>query len=178
METSLKVRLYGEPCLRMDSVDVIEVGQPERILISCMLDTMYKEEGIGLAAPQVGVNQNIIVCDIGDGHVIMVNPEVLRKDGSGVMDEGCLSLPGVNVSVCRPLKIRVRYMDENNEVFEREFSSLMARVILHEMDHLKGRLICDYVDQEHKAQIEQVLARIEQGILPSKEKQHHARKVI
>ncbi len=178
METRLKIRIYGDPCLRRTSVDVNEVGPAERILINCMLDTMYRQEGIGLAAPQVGINQNILVGDIGDGPFVMVNPKVLEERGSGMMEEGCLSLPGVNVVISRPIKIVVRFMDESNKMFEREFSELMARVILHEIDHLKGKLICDYADQEQKARIEAILSRLERDIIPSKEKYGNARRFI
>ncbi len=148
--TKLKIRVDGDPCLRRKSQPVKEVGPAERILIEAMIQTMYEGKGIGLAAPQVGINDRIIVVDIGEGPVALINPEILRKSGSDVMEEGCLSVPGVEIKVKRPLKIFVSYRNQNNEMVKQEFSDLMARVILHETDHLNGKLITDYASLREK----------------------------
>ena len=144
----LKVRLYGDSCLREKCKVLKEVGPAERLFIQSMIEAMHKYKGIGLAAPQVGISQRILVADIGDGPIAVINPEVLEKDGLAVLEEGCLSIPDVTINVTRPVKILLRYMDENNEVQERIFEDLLARVILHETDHLDGKLIVDYATQE------------------------------
>ena len=92
--TKLKIRLYGDPCLRKKSISVKSVGPGERMLIKAMLETMYEHKGIGLAAPQVGINEQIIVVDIGEGPFAIINPKVIKKSGSVKLEEGCLSIPG------------------------------------------------------------------------------------
>lgn len=149
--TTLKVRLYGDPCLRMPAKPIEEVGASERMLIQLMVNTMKQQEGIGLAAPQVGVSQRIFVVDIGDGLVAMVNPEIFKRSGTlSVLEEGCLSIPEVLIKITRPERIWVRYLDENNQKIEEECSGLMARVVQHENDHLDGRLITDYATDMEK----------------------------
>ena len=142
--TKLKIRLYGDPILRRKASLVKAVGPAERMLIAAMMETMVEHKGIGLAAPQVGISEQILVADIGEGPMVVVNPQILQRSGSQLKEEGCLSIPGVMVNVKRPKKIRVRYLNEDNKMMEQEFSDLLARVILHETDHLKGKLIIDY----------------------------------
>ena len=107
--TKLKIRVYGDPCLRKKSSPVKSVGASERLLIKNMLETMYEHKGIGLAAPQVGINEQIFVADVGDGPVAVINPRITKKRGSEVMEEGCLSIPGVLIKIKRPKKIFVSY---------------------------------------------------------------------
>ena len=102
MITELKIRYYGDPCLRKKSVSLKEVGPSERILIKAMVQSMYKEDGVGLAAPQIGINYRIIVGDAGEGPFVVINPVILNQEGSEKMEEGCLSVPGITVSVSRP----------------------------------------------------------------------------
>ena len=163
MTSPLKIRLYGDPCLRKESVIVKEVGPAERMLIKSMIETMHHHKGIGLAAPQVGTNQQIFVADIGDGPVVFVNPEILNNESEGVLEEGCLSIPDVTVNVARSEKILVKYMDENNKVCQQDFSDLLARVILHELDHLHGKLILDYATEDEllglKSKLESIVEK-------------------
>lgn len=159
--TKLKIRLYGDPCLRRKSVLVKTVGPGERLLIKAMLETMYEHKGVGLAAPQVGINEQMIVVDIGDGPLAVINPKIIKKSGSAKMEEGCLSIPGVTVNIKRPQKITVRYTDEQNKETERECSDLLARAILHEIDHLHGKLIVDYAGVLGKKKIRKQLKEIE-----------------
>jgi peptide deformylase len=159
--TKLKVRLYGDPCLRKKATFVKDVGPSERILIQAMLSTMYHEKGVGLAAPQVGIDQRIFVADPGEGPCVFINLEILKTYGSGVLEEGCLSIPGINVDVTRPEKVRVRFIDENNDEYEAVFEGLMARVVLHENDHLDGKLIVDYASKEEKKRIAPKLEDLE-----------------
>ncbi|MBU0469734.1 MAG: peptide deformylase [Candidatus Omnitrophica bacterium] len=146
--TKLKVRLGGDPCLRNQSSAVDSVGPGERILIKSMIATMYDQDGIGLAAPQVGINKRILVADIGDGPLAVINPSVVKAEGSCILEEGCLSVPETTIIIKRPQKIKLKYTDEENVVIEKDFDDLMARVLLHEIDHLDGKLIIDYKDLE------------------------------
>ena len=166
--TKLKVRLYGDPILRRKALEVKEVGPAERILIAAMIETMHGHKGIGLAAPQVGVSEQIFVADIGDGPVVVVNPKIIARGGQEVREEGCLSIPGIVLNVKRPKKIRVRYLNEDNQTIERDYSDLLARVILHETDHLKGKLIIDYASLIQQRKIKKQLKSLEEGkIQPS-----------
>ncbi|MFA5087563.1 MAG: peptide deformylase [Candidatus Omnitrophota bacterium] len=142
--TKLKIRVTGDPCLRKKSAFIKEFGISQRCLVESMFEAMYDNRGVGLAAPQVGINEQIFVADIGQGPLVFINPHIIKKSGSDCLEEGCLSIPGVVVNVRRPKKITVRYLNENNRMVEREYTDLLARVILHETDHLNGRLIVDY----------------------------------
>ena len=156
----LTVRVYGDPCLRAKSAPVDRVGVGERLLIQAMIETMYAHKGIGLAAPQVGINQQIFVADIGQGPVVIVNPKILKRSGTQTLEEGCLSIPGVVVEIKRPQKILVNFYNERNQLVEKEFTDLMARVFLHETDHLHGKLIVDYVGWGVKTKVKKQLQEI------------------
>ncbi len=158
--TKFSVRIYGDSCLRKKSSPVKKVGPSERILIASMIETMNDHKGVGLAAPQVGINEQIFVADVGDGPMAFVNPQIKKKRGSEVMEEGCLSIPGVLVDIKRPKNIVVHYLDENNKKVEREFDGLLARVIQHETDHLKGKLIIDYAGWYQKLKLKRQLKDI------------------
>jgi len=143
-ETELKIRVYGDRLLRKKSKPVKVVGKHERDLLDRMAQMMYSREGIGLAAPQVGINKQLIVLDIGQGIFKIINPSIKKKEGSWVMEEGCLSLPEVSVKVKRAKKIFVEGIDELNKKVSFWADDLFARVLQHEIDHLKGKLIIDY----------------------------------
>ena len=164
MITKLKVRIYGDPCLRKKSAHVKSVGPAERLLIKAMMETMREHKGVGLAAPQVGINEQIFVADIGDGSepIAVINPKIIKRTGFSTMEEGCLSIPGVIIKIKRPEKVRVRYMGENNREVEREFTELMARVFQHETDHLNGKLIVDYAGILAKKRIKKQLKELEE----------------
>lgn len=157
----LKIRLYGDPCLRRKSTPVADTGHSLRVLIRSMIATMHENKGIGLAAPQVGVNERFFVVDIGDGPLVFINPKIIRKSGSSVLEEGCLSIPGVTVTVRRPEKIVVRYWSEDHGLMEKSYGELMARVILHETDHLDGKLIVDYAGLREKIKLRRPLKEIQ-----------------
>ncbi len=158
----LKIRLYGDSCLRRKSKSVKEIGPSERMLINAMMMTMRENKGIGLAAPQVGINEQIFVVDVGDGPFAVINPRILKQKGRETMEEGCLSLPGINVKVKRAKKILVSFLDENNQRVEKPFEGLLARVILHETDHLRGKLIIDHVSLTQKIKLRPLLKSIRQ----------------
>ena len=115
-------------------------------LIQDMLDTMYDAEGVGLAAPQVGVLRRIVVIDVGEGPIVMVNPVILETQGTQTGSEGCLSLPGQAGNVTRPNYVKVRAFDENMEEYELEGTELLARAICHECDHLEGIMYVSKVE--------------------------------
>jgi peptide deformylase len=163
-QTTLKIRLYGDPCLTTPSQAVADVGASERLLIQSMIRTMYAHKGIGLAAPQIGINKKIFVADVGDGPIAVVNPKIIKKSGSSKMEEGCLSIPGVLVMIERPEKILVEFKDENNEKVRLELGELLARVFQHENDHLEGKLILDYADEAERGKLIEAFAKaVEEG---------------
>jgi len=159
---TMKIRTYGDPCLRKPCLPVKEVGVSERMLIDAMLKTMYIDKGIGLAASQVGINKQIFVADIGEGPVAVINPKISKKSGHDMMEEGCLCLPGIVVNIQRPHTIDVQFMDMNNKVVKKTIQGLIARVFMHETDHLCGKLIIDYVSEEQLSNLKKQLDELEQ----------------
>lgn len=145
------IRVEGEDVLRKKSREVTEMTPKIQELIDDMLDTMYEADGVGLAAPQVGVLKRIVVIDVGEGYMVFINPEILETSGEQTGDEGCLSLPGKSGEVTRPNYVKVRALDENMEPFELEGEELLARAICHECDHLEGILYVDHVAGGHGA---------------------------
>ena len=164
--TKLKIRLYGDPVLRKKSLSVQEVGPGERMFINAMIETMHLHKGVGLAAPQLGVSEQILVADIGEGPVVVINPQIIKKSGTEVMEEGCLSIPGIQVDVKRAKKIQLKFLNEHNVPVEREYSGLLARVIQHETDHLKGKLIIDYAPLTKQLKLKKQLKAILTGKSP------------
>ena len=140
-----EIKTYPNPVLRKKSEKVNRVTDEERKLIDYMTQTMYANEGIGLAAPQVGVAKRIIVGDSGRGLLKMVDPEITEKTGNSFLEEGCLSVPGNFVEIQRAEEITVSFLDENGNALTKNFSGLTARIIQHEIDHLNGKLIIDYL---------------------------------
>jgi peptide deformylase len=119
----------------------------ERILqlLDDMVETMYKEDGVGLAAPQVGILKRVIVIDIGEGLIKLINPEIVEQQGEQQDEEGCLSVPGIVGEVTRPYKVKVKGINELGEEIEIEATGLLARAFCHEIDHLEGILFIDKV---------------------------------
>ena len=120
-------------------------------LLKDMAETMYKAEGVGLAAPQVGILRRAAVVDVTEDHsglIELVNPEIIERDGEQTGREGCLSVPGRQGIVTRPMRIKVRYQDRNGDCFVLETEGFEARAICHELDHLDGTLYIDVMDRE------------------------------
>lgn len=140
-----KVRELGDDILRKNSKPVKEMTPRLRGIIEDMLDTMYEQNGVGLAAPQVGILKRVVVMDVGDEHgaIVMINPEILETSGSQTGTEGCLSVPGKHATVTRPNYVKARALDINMEPYEIEGEELLARCIMHETDHLDGILYVD-----------------------------------
>ncbi len=118
------------------------------LLLKDMADTMYKAEGAGLAAPQVGILRRAVVVDDGSGLIELVNPEIIAKEGEQCGPEGCLSIPGRQGLVCRPNKVTVRAQDRHGKFFEKTGEGLLARAFCHEIDHLDGILYIDIMERE------------------------------
>lgn len=139
------IRKKGEEVLRKKSKIVENIDNRTITLIEDMIDTMYEADGVGLAAPQVGILKRLFVIDIGDGPLVFINPEILETSGKQIGEEGCLSIPGEVEEVMRPNYVRARAINEKGEEFEIEAEELLARAILHEYDHLNGTLFIDRV---------------------------------
>ncbi|HCW03257.1 MAG TPA: peptide deformylase [Clostridium sp.] len=137
------IRTDNDEILRKKSRIVDEVNDRIKVLVKDMIETMYHEEGVGLAAPQVGILKRIAVVDVGEGVYVFINPEILEENGSCVDLEGCLSLPGRQGKVDRPSKIKVKALNEDGEEFVLEAEGYFARAICHEGDHLNGILFTD-----------------------------------
>lgn len=141
----LQVKVYPAQVLRERAQEVKNIDEDTKSLIENMAQTMYAYKGIGLAAPQVGVSERVITFDIGEGLISLINPFILEEEGEEAFEEGCLSLPGIRTDVKRARKILVRGMDVDGKERELEVGGLLARIILHEVDHLNGLLIVDRV---------------------------------
>ena len=141
-----QVRIMGDPVLEKICRPVKEMTPRIKELIQDMLDTMYHAEGVGLAAPQVGILRRIVVIDVGEGPIVMINPEILETSGEQTGEEGCLSVPGKCGQVTRPNYVKVRALDEDMNEFEMEGEGLLARAFCHEIDHLDGKMYVDLVE--------------------------------
>jgi len=142
----LNVREIGDPVLRSKAKEIDEVNKKTLTLIDNMFDTMYEEDGVGLAAPQVGILKRIAVVDIREGNKItLINPEIIEEEGKAIMEEGCLSIPGETGDVIRAEKIKVRTLNKEGKEIEFEAEGFEARAIQHEIDHLDGVLFVDKI---------------------------------
>lgn len=141
------IRKNGDDVLRKKSKVVEKIDNRTLTLIEDMIDTMYEADGVGLAAPQVGILKRLFVIDVydGEGPRVFINPEILETSGSQVGEGGCLSVPGVSEEVDRPNFVKVKALNEKGEEFILEAEELLARAVLHENDHLDGILFIDKV---------------------------------
>lgn len=141
-----QIRIMGDRVLEKKCREVKEMTPHIRELISDMLETMYDAEGVGLAAPQVGILRRIVVIDVGEGPMVMINPEIIETSGSQTGTEGCLSLPGQAGVVTRPAQVKVKAFNENMEEYVVEGTDMLARAICHECDHLDGVMYVSKVE--------------------------------
>ncbi len=137
----------GDPVLRKKSKVVEKIDEKIIQLLDDMADTMYHADGVGLAAPQVGILKRVVVIDIGDGLLELINPEIIETSGEQLDDEGCLSVVGEAGAVRRPYRVKVRAFDRNGNLFEIEGEELLARAFCHEIDHLEGVLFVDKIER-------------------------------
>ena len=143
-----EIRVLGDDVLTKHCKEVTKMSIRTKILIEDMLDTMYEAMGVGLAAPQVGILKRIVVIDVGEGPIVLINPEILETSGEQTGDEGCLSVPGMAGQGTRPNYVKVKAMDEEmNEVIY-EGTELLARAFCHEIDHLDGKMYTRLVEGE------------------------------
>ena len=150
------IRKQGDPILTKKCRPIKEMTPKIRELIFDMLDTMYEAYGVGLAAPQVGILMRLVVIDVGDGPLVLINPEIVETDGEQTGDEGCLSVPGMAGQVTRPNYVKVRALDQNMEEIELEGTELLARAFCHELDHLDGKMYTELVEGDlHKVEYEE-----------------------
>lgn len=158
----LPVLTFPDARLRKIAKPVDIIDDEIRTVVSNMFETMYAEKGIGLAATQVDIHQQIIVIDISEnenGPLVLINPIILNKSGETGIEEGCLSVPEVNALVPRFESIKIKALNEKGEKFELEADDLLAICIQHEMDHLKGKLFVDYLSPLKRQRIEQKMKK-------------------
>lgn len=159
-KTALKIKLYPDPVLRKKTYLVKEITSEQRDILGKMAQLMYENSGIGLAAPQVSIDASMIVVDIGTGLYKLINPRIIKREGSEAQEEGCLSIPGVCIKVKRAKKILVQAQDEFAKPVTIEAEDLLACVFQHEIDHLKGRLIVDYASFFQRLKIRKKLEEL------------------
>lgn len=142
--------IYGDPVLREVSEPVETVNQEIKDLVSDMVDTLKKAQGLGLAAVQIGVPKRVFIIDLSVADIteplrVFINPEIIETEGEIEYEEGCLSFPGIYQKIERPARIQVRALDQDGNQFELEVDGVVARAILHEYDHLEGKLFIDHL---------------------------------
>jgi len=170
----LPIYLYGQPILRKRTKDIAPDYPGLKTLLDNMFETMYKADGVGLAAPQIGLEDRILIIDLSpsakddptlkDFKKIFINAHIIERDGEEVdVEEGCLSVPGVHEKVPRKNRIRIRYVDENFHPHDDVYEGFKARVIQHEYDHLEGVVFVDYVSGIRKQMIRSKLNKMLKG---------------
>lgn len=172
---ALPVVKYGDPILRK-KVEPVNLKQIENLmgLIDNMFDTMYEEEGIGLAANQVGKDMNLMVIDVTHLEeyehfepMVLINTEIFDKEGSIEIEEGCLSIPEIRAKITRAEKIHIKYYDEAGNYKDEKISGMLCRVILHEIDHLNGKFFTDYLSPVKRKLVNSKLIEISKDGFPS-----------
>ena len=142
------IRIIGDPVLRRRAAEVADVDSTLVRIVEGMVETMYSADGVGLAAPQIGVQKRLFVWDLGEGPRTIVNPEIVESDGEWVYDEGCLSVPGLTWEIVRPKQVHVVGRDLDGNEVSVEADELEARLFQHELDHLDGTLLIERLDPE------------------------------
>lgn len=147
------IRTFGDPVLLTQSAAITDIDGKLVRLVECMFETLYQSDsGIGLAAPQVGVQRQIFVWDMGEKPLVILNPKIVESDGEWVYSEGCLSIPGLYVELTRPKKVLMKGLDLNGNEIAFEADELEARLFQHELDHLNGVLMFDRMKPEQREQ--------------------------
>ena len=160
---SYTIRTYGDPVLKSKAAKVTDVDGKVVRLVGDMFDTLVDTgNGLALAAPQVGVQKQVVVWDLGDQPLAIINPEIVESDGEWVFDEGCLSIPGLYVEMLRPKKVLVRGVNLEGEIVEIEADELEARMFQHEIDHLNGVLMFDRLEGDQRKDALAEYRRIEE----------------
>jgi peptide deformylase len=187
----LDIYLLGAPILRTETVPVTEVTDELRQLIRDMFETMYAAKGIGLAAPQIGRTERLTVVDVDDNPLVLLNPEIVLREGSARAEEGCLSIPDIYGDVERATRVIVRALDRDGEPFELdtalspgtlEIQELLARCMQHEIDPLHGKLFLDHLSLVKQQSAQRKWKKLRKGdrsltrsVVPAAVSQHHHR---
>jgi peptide deformylase len=162
-----EIRVFGDPVLKAKAAEVTDIDGKLVTLADQMLDLMYDAPGLGLAAPQVGVQKQMFVYDIGDGPQTLVNPTIAESSGEWVHEEGCLSIPGLYVEIARPKEVLLRGWDlEGNEITI-EADELLARLFQHELDHLNGVLMFERMTDEQRREAMTEWRRLQAEPIPA-----------
>ncbi|HHF98224.1 peptide deformylase [Candidatus Aerophobetes bacterium] len=156
------IRKYPDPVLRKRSSRVERVGAREKKILARMAETMYSLKGVGLAGPQVGISEEFVVIDVGEGLLKLVNPVVVLKEGESQMEEGCLSIPGVLLNIKRANKVVVKGLNEKGEELEILAEGLLSHALQHEIDHLQGILIIDRATPKERKKAEPLLQKLKE----------------
>ena len=171
----LDLKYYGDPILRKETHTVKEFDSELERFAEDMIETMTTNIGVGLAAPQIGDLRSLIIIDISSEEedeeniepLILVNPDIIELSGNCVIEEGCLSIPEVRVEIERPEEIRVTYQDVKGNKKDLKCDGILARVIQHEVDHLRGRLMIDYLSSVKRDLLKSKLQKISRGEIPA-----------
>ena len=160
---SYKIRTYGDPVLKTKAAPIENVDGRVIRLVDEMFDTLVDSgNGLALAAPQVGVQKQVVVWDFGEDPLAIVNPEIIESDGEWLFDEGCLSIPGLYVEMLRPKQVLVRGVSLDGEIIEIEADELEARMFQHEIDHLNGVLLFDRLEGDQRKEAMREYRRMEE----------------
>jgi peptide deformylase len=175
--TTFEIRTFGDPVLRQRAREVTDLDADLARLADTMIETMHEAHGVGLAAPQVGVQKRLYTYDVDEltarganavGPGVLVNPEIVDAHGESVYEEGCLSVPGLHFDIVRPEVVTVRALDLDGNEVHIEADDFMARVIQHEIDHLDGILVLDRLDADtRKAALRELRTRAFDGAAPA-----------
>jgi peptide deformylase len=161
------IRMFGDPVLRQRAREVTELNGELARLVDTMVETMHEAHGVGLAAPQVGVQKRLYTYDVGEGPAVLINPEIVDTRDEWTYEEGCLSIPGLHFDIVRPKVVTVRGVDlDGNEVVI-EGDELMGRLIQHEVDHLDGVLLLERLDPDRRrTALRELRTRAFDGLAP------------
>jgi peptide deformylase len=159
------IRVVGDPVLRQRAAEVTTIDGRLAKLAEDMIVTMYEAPGVGLAAPQVGVEKRMFVYDVGDGPRTIINAEIVESDGEWAYEEGCLSVPGLSWEIIRPKQVHLRGVDLDGNEVSIEADELLARCFQHELDHLDGILLLERLDADTRKQALKTIRDL--GIAPS-----------
>jgi peptide deformylase len=154
-----KVCVYPDPVLREPTEEVTSFDEELKSLADEMLETMYASDGIGLAGPQVGISKKIAVIEYKGEKYVLINPVIFEREGAIIVEEGCLSFPGIYEKVEAPELIKVEYQDVNGDHFEKNVEGFLACVFSHEIDHLNGKLLIDRVSPLKRQFLKKKLAK-------------------
>ena len=155
----LTLKRFPDPILRKKASKILRVTHQEKEILAEMAKVMYLSQGVGLAAPQVGINKQLAVIDVGSGLLKLINPIIVKREGWEVCEEGCLSVPDVNIKIKRSKTVTVHFLDEEGNAQKVHADGLLARAFQHELDHLAGTLIIDYVNPVKKILIRRALTK-------------------